>query len=228
MPKPAIVAETNLQAAQAALSGVVPDLGCYRFQDIAREFAKRVYKSAWETKYRGIPCIKQPADLWVYQEIIDETQPTVIIETGTHCGGSAYFMADILRLRGAGMVFTIDIAPKTHWEHPFMRQLTGNCLSVDLPLLTSKDRVMVVLDCDHTREHVTAELKRFAPLVTPGCYLIVEDTNQSGNPIFDGDVDPYGAVLDFLRTNSQFETDYTREKYGITQSPGGYLRRIAA
>ena len=87
--------------------------------------------------------------------------------------------------------------------------------------------VLVILDSDHTKVHVLKELERFAPLVTKGSYLIVEDTNISGHPIEDYSGDPMGAVLEFLSTHPEFESDRSREKYLISQNPFGYLRRIA-
>ena len=85
---------------------------------------------------------------------------------------------------------------------------------------------MVVLDSDHSREHVLRELELYAPLVTPGCYLVVEDTNVNGHPVSPGfGPGPMEAVGDYLRTTDDFEVDRGREKFMLTFNPSGYLRR---
>jgi cephalosporin hydroxylase len=85
---------------------------------------------------------------------------------------------------------------------------------------------MVVLDSDHRRPHVLAELHRYAPLVSPASYLIVEDTNVNGHPVLpDFGPGPLEAVEDFLTESDDFFVDGSREKYFLTFNPGGYLCR---
>ena len=85
---------------------------------------------------------------------------------------------------------------------------------------------MVVLDSDHSRDHVLQELELYAPLVTPGCYLVVEDTNVNGHPVSPGfGPGPMEAVTEFLGTTDDFEVDRGREKLMLTFNPSGYLRR---
>jgi cephalosporin hydroxylase len=85
---------------------------------------------------------------------------------------------------------------------------------------------MVFLDSDHTREHVLAELRSYADFVTPGSYLVVEDTNLNDHPVVAGFGDgPMEAVEDFLAERDDFVSDPDAEKFLLTFNPGGYLRR---
>jgi cephalosporin hydroxylase len=85
---------------------------------------------------------------------------------------------------------------------------------------------MVVLDSDHSAAHVLAELRAYAPLVTPGCYLIVEDGNVNGHPVEPSfGPGPWEATKQFLAESNVFDVDREREKYLLTFNPTGYLRR---
>jgi cephalosporin hydroxylase len=87
--------------------------------------------------------------------------------------------------------------------------------------------VLVVLDSDHRRDHVLAELYAYAPLVTPGSYLVVEDTNVNGHPVYEEfGPGPMEAVEDFLKDRDDFAADPTREKLLFTFNPRGWLRKL--
>jgi cephalosporin hydroxylase len=87
---------------------------------------------------------------------------------------------------------------------------------------------LVILDSDHSRDHVLTELRTYSPLVTPGQYLIVEDTNVNGHPVLsEHGPGPAEALVEFLDETDGFEVDRAREKFGMTFNPGGYLRRLA-
>jgi cephalosporin hydroxylase len=86
---------------------------------------------------------------------------------------------------------------------------------------------MVVLDSDHHKDHVLEELRLYSPLVSVGQYLIVEDTHFNGHPILKNfGPGPWEAVEEFLRERPDFAVDSSREKYGMTFNPHGYLRRV--
>ena len=86
---------------------------------------------------------------------------------------------------------------------------------------------MVILDSDHNRDHVLKEMELYSPLVTRGSYLVVEDTNINGNPVLaDFGPGPAEAVREFLQHHNEFEVDRNMEKFYMTFSPGGYLRRV--
>ena len=190
-----------------------------------------------DTHWMGFRAFKCPMDMWSYQEILWDTRPDLIIECGTAWGGSAQFFASMFDLFGTGgEILTIDIASDDQMSgrptHPRITYLTGSSTDADVvePVrrrADSADRVMVVLDSDHSYAHVAAEIAAYSSLVTPGCYLVVEDTNVNGNPVLpEWGPGPMEAVDEFLDGTQSFVRDLTREKFMMTFNPGGYLRRV--
>ena len=188
---------------------------------------------AWTTAmWLGAQALKNPLDLWIYQEIMFETRPELIVETGTYRGGSALFLASVCDLLGSGEVVSIDIEPERedYPAHPRITYLAGRS-STDAGVVAEAReraagrRVLVVLDSDHSQAHVEAELEAYAPLVPVGCYLIVEDSNigQIRKDLLPG---PLEAVEAFLKRSTEFEIDREREKFLVTFNPNGYLRRV--
>jgi cephalosporin hydroxylase len=188
---------------------------------------------AWtEATWLGAQALKNPLDLWVYQEIMVETRPELIVETGTYRGGSAFFLASICDLLGEGEVVSIDIEPlrDDYPAHPRVTYLGGRS-STDPEVVAEVrgrargKRTLVVLDSDHSQAHVEAELAAYADLVPVGCYLIVEDSNigQIRKDLLPG---PLEAIDVFLAGTDAFEIDRSREKFLITFNPSGYLRRV--
>jgi cephalosporin hydroxylase len=188
------------------------------------------------TRWLGVPVIKCPFDLWVYQEILFELRPDVVVECGTSKGGSAYFLSSMCELLGHGHVITIDLYPKPNRpQHERLTYLSGS--STDPKIVSEVTRrirdadksasVLVLLDSDHSREHVLDELRLYSPLVTPGSYVIVEDTNLNGHPVWpDFGPGPMEAVDTFLSENDDFVIDSSREKFYLTWNPKGYLKRV--
>ena len=187
------------------------------------------------TEWMGVPCLKCPLDLWAYQEILAQVRPDLVIETGTHLGGSALFLAHMLDLLGKGEVITIDVLERPgRPEHPRLRYVTGSSADAALvrSLLDGRPRGetrLVILDSDHAKSHVARELALFAPEVSVGSYLIVEDTNVNGHPVLpDFGPGPHEAVQEFLAGSSEFTVDASREKFLMTFNPGGFLKRVKA
>jgi cephalosporin hydroxylase len=188
---------------------------------------------AWtETSWLGAQALKNPLDLWVYQEIIVEQRPELIVETGTYRGGSALYLASICDLVGAGEVVSIDVEPlrEDYPAHPRITYLGGRSSTdaevvADVSAHAAGKGTLVVLDSDHSQAHVEAELAAYAPLVPVGGYLIVEDSNigQIRKDLLPG---PLEAIEVFLARTDEFEIDRAREKFLITQNPSGYLRRV--
>ena len=191
-----------------------------------------------DTRWMGVPAQKCPFDLWVYQEIIHEIKPDLIIETGTCYGGSALFMAQMCDLVNCGNVLTIDINKSENLpKNPRITYLQGKSIDPDIVSFVSgyvktvapykaEKTVMVILDSDHSRDYVVEEMKCYAPFVTKGSYLIVEDTDVNGHPICpDHGPGPAEAVAVFMASHPEFEVDRSREKFGLTWHPGGYLKR---
>ena len=193
-----------------------------------------LYQSdAWtQATWLGAQALKNPLDLWVYQEIMFETEPELVVETGTYRGGSALYLASLCDLMGRGEVVSIDIEPKRddYPEHPRITYLAGRS-STD-PAIVEEVRkraggrpILVILDSDHSQAHVEAELAAYAPLVPVGSYVIVEDSNigQIRKDLMPG---PLQAVEAFLGRTDEFVIDREREKFLITFNPSGYLRRV--
>lgn len=202
-----------------------------RFHLLYRD-GKRVDKDTW---WRGARVIKCPLDLWIYQELIFELEPDLIIETGTMYGGSAFYFASLLDLLGKGEVVTIDKNFREgRPEHPRIVYLTGSSTSQEM-VKESRRRaedggvVMVLLDSNHKAGHVLEELRAYHELVTPGSYLVVEDTNINGHPVeADFGPGPMEALEQFLEENDDFEVDQRREKFLLTFNPHGWLRKKPA
>lgn len=204
---------------------------------VVRLFHKLTYfhrrDQTWKaTTWLGVPVQQIPSDLWVKQEIIYETRPDLIIELGTFDGGSAMFYASLFDLLGNGEVISVDIAPQSNLPtHPRIEFITAS--SVDPAIferITPRregKKVMVILDSDHSRDHVRKELDMWASCVTKGCYLIVEDTNVNGHPVLkEHGPGPMEALDDWLKTKPPFENDPSREKYMVTFHPRGFWRRV--
>ena len=203
-------------------------------------------------RWMGAAVDKTPIDLWNYHELIWEVKPKVIVETGTANGGSALFFAKMMDLTGGGTVISIDIddgeVPEkvnisrtnsgVRPKHPRVKYLRGSSLDSKIALkvlstindLPAKDRspVMVVLDSDHRRPHVYGELAIYSPLVTLGSYLVVEDGNVNGHPVYaEYGAGPYEAILAWLQDHPEFEVDSAREeRFLYTYNPLGWLKRI--
>ena len=189
--------------------------------------------NAWtEATWLGTQALKNPLDLWVYQEIVAETRPALIVETGTWRGGSAHFLASICDLLGEGEVVSIDVASlrDDYPQHPRLTYLAGRSSTDPDVVAEVRERaagrpIFVILDSDHSQGHVEAELAAYAPLVPVGCYLVVEDSNigQIRKDLLPG---PFEAIQTFMASNDEFEIDREREKFLITFNPSGYLRRV--
>jgi len=182
----------------------------------------------------GKRLIKNPMDLWIYQEIFSEVKPDVVIETGTYEGGSALYFASLLDILRKGIVLTIDINKSSDLpNHGRIHYLTGSSLDKNVikaveAAIKHSEVVLVILDSLHSTNHVLQELEIYSKYVTKGSYLIVEDTNLAGNPVFAGNAygGPMLAVKKFLKNNKDFVADKERERFRMTFSPNGFLRRV--
>lgn len=217
-----------------------------RFSDGEKEIFARVIKQFnqlyWEfgiqtwmsTKWRGVPVLKPPTDLWIYQELIYTLRPDLIIECGSYEGGSALFLRDMMDLEGLnGVVWSVDIdhsklnakalARASNVDSGLIYTLGS---SIDLAvfsfaeaLVASSQKVMVILDSDHSYEQVSEELKLYAPLVSVGSVLIIEDTSNCPEAL--------RAVQDYMFDHRhQFKADVMCEKLMLTFCREGFYERI--
>ena len=206
------------------------------------------YSYLWT--WMGIPIIQLPADIMATQEVIWKTKPDIIIETGVARGGSVLFMASILEMMGNGQVIGVDIDIRKHnresiESHPMSKRVTlieGG--SVDESILKQVRanipdgaRVMVVLDSDHSRDHVLEECRAYGPMVTKDCYMVVADTlvghldekeaPQNRSQVWFKGNDPLTALQDYMLESDRFEIDLEiNGKLVLSSSPGGYAHCI--
>lgn len=170
--------------------------------------------------------------MWVYQDIIAETEPDIIVECGAAQGGSAHYLADFCDALNHGHVISIDIEDRERPGHDRIKYLIGSSVEDEVvntvyDEIDNEDDVMVILDSDHRKQHVLSELQTYSEIVSPGQYLIVEDTNLNGNPVReDFGPGPNEAIKQFLKYNDRFVIDESREKHQLTFNPGGYLKRV--
>lgn len=217
----------------------------------ANEFLRQsiLAKYSYQFTWMGRPVIQYPQDMIAMQEILWKVQPDLLIENGIAHGGSLIFYASILELIGKGEVLGIDIDIRPHnrieiEKHPMFKRIEmieGSSVSHEvfqkvIKYCEGKEKIMVVLDSNHTHEHVLKELELYSPLVSKDSYLVVFDTVIED--LADLEVDfpdrPWGkgnnpktAVNEFLKTNPDFVVDRDIEnKLLITVAPGGYLKRI--
>lgn len=188
------------------------------------------YEIGNNTKWFGIKIQKLPLDMWVYQEMIYELRPDVIVETGTADGGSASFFASLFDLLGKGEVVTVDIK-ECEMTHPRVKKLIGSSTSEEIfkkiEELASNKKTIVILDSNHSKDHVLKEMEMYSKLVPVGSYMVVEDTNVNGHPVAETHgPGPMEAVEEFLKKRKDFVIDHSREKFMFTYFPNGFLKRI--
>ena len=206
---------------------------------------KHGYGYQWS--WLGLPFIQMPQDIVATQEIIWATKPDVIIETGIAWGGSVAFYASLLQLIGKGEVVGIDLNLYDHvaeqiMAYPFSNRIHLYKGSSTDPSVAARaishvkagQSVMVLLDSNHTHEHVLNELRIYGPLVTKGQYLVVSDTVVEDMPRQDHRPRPWGpgdnpqtALRAYMKETDRFEIDpYINAKLLLTSSPGGYCRCV--
>lgn len=202
----------------------------FEFHDLYCQSRDRTWRG--NTHWLGLPAIKCPFDLWVYQELLFSLRLGVIVETGTGVGGSTYFMACMCDLIGAGRIITIEVIDRPVLpDHPRITYLTGSSVDPEIVATVKRsiapgEKVLVLLDSWHQYDHVSQEIRAYSSLVSEGSYLIVEDTNiNSWRPRDRIQPGPLEAVREFLRDDDRFEIDRSWEKYFMTFNPCGFLRR---
>jgi cephalosporin hydroxylase len=203
--------------------------------------------------WMGRPIIQFPQDIVAVQEIIWSVKPDLIIETGIAHGGSLIFSASMLELNAISggpqdaEVLGIDIDIREHNReaietHPMARRILMIEGSSIAPAVVDKvktrtagkNRVLVFLDSNHSRDHVLAELEAYAGLASVGSYCVVFDTAIedmpgdafAGRPWGKGN-NPKYAVWEFLKHHPEFEIDKSiQHKLLVTVAPDGYLKRV--
>jgi cephalosporin hydroxylase len=185
-------------------------------------------------RWLGVPTWQPVLDLWTLQETIAEVRPALLIECGTYEGGSSLFFAHLFDLMQHGRVITVDIEKQHDLSHPRITYLIGDCAG---PKIVEQIRaeaaradgpVFVVLDSDHTADHVGKEMAAYASSVTPGSYLHVQDGIIDQVPSLSSQwgPGPLRAIEAFLAEHPEFEIDSARTaRFLFTHHPKGWLRR---
>lgn len=197
--------------------------------------AQTVYRGHLRVTYRGIAAIRCPFEYVMYQMIISDLEPDLIIEIGTNAGGGALYLGDLLQTIGRGIVHSIDIQSQVSAEiiskHPRIKLFTEGWENYDLAQTSGFSRILVIEDAAHTYECSLGALHKFAPIVTMDSYFIVEDgivdelgmrTRYQGGPL--------RAIREFLNANNNFKVDRTYcDMFGknATFNVNGYLKRIS-
>jgi cephalosporin hydroxylase len=218
----------------------------YRFNPIYLA-AKRYYhlwyynSLVWQqTTWMGVITHKFPTDMWNYQEILVSLQPALLIEFGTCRGGSALFFSSVLQQIGRPyIVVSVDINASGISEKakadPNIRLLTMSSASPEaresIKILRQNypGPAFAILDSDHSKQHVLAEMMNLRDILVTGDYVVVEDSNVNGHPVLRSfGPGPYEAIQEYFRMfPHDYEHDFEREqKFGVSAAPKGFLRRL--
>ena len=216
-------------------------------------------RCGWDVKYvygftwMGRPIIQLPEDMIRIQELIWHLKPDVIIETGVAHGGSLVFYASLFAALQRGRVIGVDIeirphnrtAIEAHPMAPWITLIEGSSIAEDIVAavraqIQPDETVLVILDSNHSRDHVAAELDQYAPLVTPGSYIVACDgimAQIAGAPRTAPDWtwnNPLSAITDFLSRSPGFVMEEPafafnegRVRDRVTYWPKCFLKRIA-
>ncbi|MDB5098558.1 MAG: Cephalosporin hydroxylase [Cyanobacteria bacterium RYN_339] len=236
----------DMQLQAAAIARMGEDAG---LNDLSRRWFRHSaeHKYSYNFSWMGRPIIQYPQDIVAMQELVWQVQPDLIVETGIAHGGSLVLYASFLKLMGEGRVLGIDIDIRAHNRaaieaHPMadrIDMIEGS--SIDEAVVARVfeaargKRVLLVLDSNHTHEHVLRELALYTPLVKAGSYAVVFDTVVEWMPAEAFPDRPWGpgnnpmtAVEAFLKTTDRFEVDTQMDaKLQISVAPKGFLRCIA-
>ncbi len=199
-------------------------------RDVLQVMQDRMVSGA--TTYFGVPAAKSPLDFWIYQELVWELRPDVIVEIGNRFGGSTLALAHLCDLLGKGRVIGVDIdhvdmhaAVK---KHPRITLLTGDACSrfADVAsLIGAEEHALVIEDSSHTFENTLNVLNTYCPLVKPGGYFVVEDSICHHGLAIGPSPGPFEAIEAFAASHPEFAIDRSREAFMITWNPKGFLRR---
>ncbi|MBZ5495925.1 MAG: cephalosporin hydroxylase family protein [Acidobacteriia bacterium] len=209
---------------------------------------KRVQSLAqWETveydnHWQGVRMLQYPSDLVAYENIIFDTEPDFIVETGTYYGGMTLYLATLLDCRnGAGTVISVDIDgsmwDRTRQATKIKESILGRITFINgsstaasvyasIAKLVAGHSVLVILDSNHAKPHVVSELNLYSNLVKVNGYILVNDTHID-NTVFSGNQPgPLAAVKEFLSTHPDFRIDRSRDRYFLSCVHSGFLKRI--
>lgn len=205
--------------------------------DWGKDFFLKFNSKTCNCKYKDVPMLKNPLDLFVYEKLINDIKPTVVLEIGCFYGGSVLRFSDIFKLLNIpGRVIGVDVgvnekpcADNIVWiirdarSDAIIKKVCGSITPIDV--------VMIIEDASHEASDSLLFLNSYSDLVTVGSYYIVEDTciDYVKDLVPEWQLmGPLSAVHKFIKTEkgSNFVIDRSKETYIITNNPMGYLKRI--
>jgi cephalosporin hydroxylase len=195
---------------------------------------RSILEGTFNTKYRGVETLKSPFDYVMYQMIISDLKPDLIIEIGTNCGGSSLYLADLLEINGKGIIHTVDIVDQVKSDlvkqHPRIERFLGGYLQYDTSITSNFERILVIDDGSHKYEDVIQAMNIFKNIVSVDSFMIIEDGSLSWmgwEERYNGG--PLKAINEFISLNENYEIDRKWcDFYGknVTLNPNGFLKRI--
>lgn len=249
--------DTDRKLVTVEENGGTRTLGLYS-REAFEQLSHQWLKVGWNQKYpytfswMGRPIIQLPEDILRVQEVVYRLKPDVIIETGVAHGGSLIFYASLCKVMEKGRVIGVDIeirphnrkAIETHELASFITLIQGSSIEKDVvakvkSLVKRGETVLVILDSNHSRQHVLAELEAYHDLVSPNSYIVATDGSMKdlydvprGKPEWTQD-NPTMAALEFSKKHPQFVIEQppwpfndSDLKENITHWPGAWLRRL--
>lgn len=196
---------------------------------------KDIEAGHFHVTYKGVSAIKCPFDYLLYQMLLWEVKPDLVIEIGTNKGGSTLYLADLLELNGKGKIHSIDLPENKEdnslHSHPRIGLFKNGFSNYETSNLLNYKTIMVIEDGSHQYEDTLAALIKFSPFITTGSYFIVEDgivSELGREKEFNGG--PKKAITEFLKTNKNFMTDRKWCDFfgpNATFNVNGYLKRIS-
>lgn len=205
------------------------------------------YNWIHQTNWLGQPILQLPQDMFALQEIIYKTRPEYIIELGVAWGGSLLFYSTLMEVLGGKKIIGVDIyLPSSlkkrlnSYDRVSQRIVLIKGSSVEEAtvkkikrIIGNSKKTLVILDSNHTHEHVLRELRIYSQFIGKGYYLVCTDTIIEDIPEQKHRPRPWGlgnnpktALRQFLRENKSFKIDKEiKNKLLLSCNPDGYLFR---
>ncbi len=247
--------EINMESKKIYKDGVAYDLHANEGYELVKnlwEYTNWANRYSYTYSWLGRPTIQLPDDMIRIQELVFQLKPSIIIETGIAHGGSLIFYASLCELIGNGRIIGVDIDIREHnkiaiEKHPLSnRILMFEGSSIDSEIVSkvtqhvgADDTVLIILDSNHTKDHVLKELMSYSPLVSKNSYIIVADgimQNLIGAPGSKNDWNwnnPQEAVREFLKNNNNFIIENPKPYFNESEIrsfptywPNGWLKRV--
>lgn len=215
-------------------------------------------RASWDVKYiysfawMGRPMIQLPEDMMRIQEVIWDIKPDVVVETGVAHGGSLIFYASLFKAMDKGRIIGVEVELRAHNrkainDHMLREYITiveGSSIDPETVAevkshIKEDETVLVMLDSNHTKEHVLEELRHYGPMISVGSYIVAADgimEQVAGGPRTKPEwveSNPKQAALAFVAENDDFIIEEPKWPFNesvvrerVTYWPGAFVKRI--